>query len=267
MLLKKVIVCDDQDDVAHLLNMALGDAGYLCLRARDGGQAIFLAGVESPDLLILDVMMPRVDGITACRTLKADPLLSRIPILMLTALGDVDDKVKGLESGADDYLAKPFDLRELMARARALIRSSRRERDRSSVTHLPGPLTLEEAVESRLASKEPFALAHVELAGYDAYAEAHGFREAEALVAGVGRAMVGAARQAVVTHLGGDDFGLVVAGGKLGEVTRSIREAVADVAQAGGGTPLELVITSVESGAAADAEGLARALAAERRRS
>src|SRR5207245_6949226 len=121
--LNKIVVCDDEDALAHLVSMTLGDAGYLCLRARDGEQALFLASVEQPDLMILDVMMPKVDGLQACRKLKADPLLSRIPILMLTSLASIDDKVKGLESGADDYLAKPFDLRELHARVRALIRS------------------------------------------------------------------------------------------------------------------------------------------------
>ena len=266
MLLKKVIVCDDQDDVAHLINMAFGDAGYLCLRARDGGQAVALAATEAPDLLILDVMMPQVDGLTACRQLKADPLLSRIPILMLTALGDVDDKIKGLEAGADDYLSKPFDLRELMARARALIRGSRRERDRSAVTHLPGPAALEEAVEARLAAGEPFALAHAELAGYDAFAGVHGLREAESLVAAVGGAIARAAQSTVVTHLGGDDFALVVPAERLGEVTRAITAAVATAVAERGGPPVTLIVSAVASSVAGDVDGLARALATERLR-
>src|SRR4051812_36805084 len=100
--------------------MALGDAGYLCLRARDGEQALFLASVENPDLLVLDVMMPKLDGMEACRRLRADPQLGRTPILMLTSLASVSDRLRGLNSGADDYLPKPFDLRELVARVGAL---------------------------------------------------------------------------------------------------------------------------------------------------
>ncbi|MSP62241.1 MAG: response regulator [Myxococcales bacterium] len=265
-LLNKIVVCDDQDDIAHLVNMALGDAGYLCLRARDGEQALFLASIEAPDLLILDVMMPRVDGITACKKLKADPVLSRIPILMLTALADVDDKVKGLEAGADDYLAKPFDLRELLARVRALIRSSRRERDRSSVTNLPGPAAFEEAVDARIASGTPFALVIAELAGYDDFVLANGFLQGEALLGGVGRALASAARGMVLTHLGGDDFGLVAPTDALEEVSLAMKEAAADVVPAYGGPPVKLVITAVESTAAPTADGMARAIAAQRRR-
>jgi DNA-binding response OmpR family regulator len=121
-LLNKVIVCDDEDAIAHLVAMALGDAGYLCLRARDGEQAVFLAAHEQPDLLVLDVMMPKLDGIEVCRRLRDDPALASIPILMLTSLAGTDDKVRGLEAGADDYLAKPFQMEELIARLNAVIR-------------------------------------------------------------------------------------------------------------------------------------------------
>src|SRR5688572_27854758 len=118
MLLKKIVVAEDDDSIAHLIAAALGDAGFLCLRARDGEEALTLTRREAPDLLILDLMMPRLDGIEVTRRLKADVLASRIPILMLTAMGGVDDRVKGLDAGADDYLGKPFDLRELAARVR-----------------------------------------------------------------------------------------------------------------------------------------------------
>src|SRR5204863_5133894 len=105
--LKKVVVGEDEDAIAHLIEATLGDAGYLCLRGRDGEAALELVRNEAPDLLILDVLMPKMDGLDTVRRLKADPVLSKVPVLMLTSLSDVDDKVRGLNAGADDYLGKP----------------------------------------------------------------------------------------------------------------------------------------------------------------
>src|SRR5574338_26266 len=138
MLLKKIVIAEDDDAIAHMVNMALGDAGFLCLRARDGDEALKLVKAHDPDLLVLDVMMPRVDGLEVARRLKADVMWSRIPILMLTALAGVDNEVQGIEAGADAYMSKPFDLREFGARCKALIRAARRERDRNPTTNLPG---------------------------------------------------------------------------------------------------------------------------------
>lgn len=146
MLLKKLVIAEDDDAVAHLVAATLGDAGFLCLRARDGEEALNLTRTELPDLLVLDVMMPKMDGLQVCTRIKSDVVLSRIPILMLTSLAGVDDRVAGLEAGADDYLPKPFDLRELAARVKALIRQSRRERDRNPITNLPSSPAIEDQV-------------------------------------------------------------------------------------------------------------------------
>src|SRR5947207_4224908 len=116
MLLNKVVIAEDDDAIQHMLGAFLGDAGFLCLRAGNGRDALRLVRTQQPDLVILDVMMPEMDGLEAARRLKADPVCASIPILMLTALGGVEDQVKGLETGADDYLAKPFDMRVLVAR-------------------------------------------------------------------------------------------------------------------------------------------------------
>ena len=155
MLLKKIVIAEDDDAIAHMVNMALGDAGFLCLRARDGDEALKLVKAHDPDLLVLDVMMPRVDGLEVARRLKADVMWSRTPILMLTALAGVDNEVQGLEAGADAYMSKPFDLREFGARCKALIRAARRERDRNPTTNLPGSRAIDEEIEGALKSGKP----------------------------------------------------------------------------------------------------------------
>lgn len=216
MLLKKIVVADDDDAIAHLVSAALGDAGFLCLRARDGDEAIALVRREAPDLLILDVMMPRTDGLEVAKRLKSDVLASRIPILMLTSLDDVDDRVRGLEAGAEDYLAKPFDLRELTARVRALIRAARRERDRNPTTNLPGSSAVEDHVELLVKQKVDCSVLYLDVEHFDAYADAYGFRKADELVADLGGLILERTRahggsESFVCHVGGDDFVVVVA--------------------------------------------------------
>jgi len=214
MLLKKIVVAEDDDAIAHLVNMALGDAGFLCLRARDGAEAVSLVRVHAPDLLILDVMMPRLSGLEVARKIKSDVILSRTPILMLTALTSVENKVEGFEAGADDYLAKPFDIRELSARVHALIRASRRERDRNPTTNLPGSSALEDLVASLIKSGRDAAALHFDVAGFDAYADQVGFGRAEVMVAALGQALLECGQRRgseFVGHLGGVDFIAIIA--------------------------------------------------------
>jgi CheY-like chemotaxis protein len=213
MLLKKIVVAEDDDSIAHLITMALGDAGFLCLRARDGSEALNLVRVHAPDLLVLDVMMPRLDGREVAKRVKADVILSKTPILMLTAMATIEDKLAGFDAGADDYLAKPFDLREFSARVHALIRAARRERDRSPTTNLPGAGAIDDHLAALLKKGEPTAVLHFDLRGYDGWADRVGYAEAEKLVAALGRLVLGSARgheAEFVGHLGGVDF-IVVA--------------------------------------------------------
>jgi CheY-like chemotaxis protein len=211
MLLKKIVIAEDDDAIAHMVNMALGDAGFLCLRARDGEEALRLVKAHDPDLLVLDVMMPRVDGLEVARRLKSDVMWSRTPILMLTALAQVDDQVKGLEAGADAYMSKPFDLRELGARVKALIRAARRERDRSPTTNLPGSRAIDEEIEIVLKTGKSVACVHVDMLNFDSYADAIGIARSEDTVRSLSQWLLEAARGAsgggaFVGHIGGSDF-------------------------------------------------------------
>ncbi len=211
MLLKKIVIAEDDDAIAHMVNMALGDAGFLCLRARGGDEALNMVRMHTPDLLVLDVMMPGMDGLEVAKRLRDDVILSKTPILMLTALGSVDNKVEGLEAGADDYLVKPFDLRELSARVKALIRASRRERDRNPTTSLPGSGSIDDHIGGILAGDEVAGVIQFCVVGFDEYSDHVGFARAERLVADLGKMVLAEARaqtdeSAFVGHLGGVDF-------------------------------------------------------------
>ncbi len=211
MLLKKIVVAEDDDAIAHMVNMALGDAGFLCLRARDGEEALRLVKHHDPDLLVLDIMMPRVDGLEVARRLKGDVMWSRTPILMLTALAGVENQVHGIDAGADSYMSKPFDLRELGARVKALVRASRRERDRNPTTNLPGSRAIDEEIESALRLGKKTAVLHIDILQFDSYADGVGVQRSEETVRALGQLLLDAARLAsgggaFVGHIGGSDF-------------------------------------------------------------
>ncbi|HEY3352355.1 MAG TPA: response regulator [Polyangia bacterium] len=214
MLLKKIVIAEDDDNIAHLLGATLGDAGFLCLRARDGEEALALCRRDLPDLLVLDVMLPKLDGIEVTRRLKADVLVSRIPILMTTSLAAVEDRIVGLDAGADDYLPKPFDLREVLARVRALIRHSRRERERNPVTNLPGSTALTDHVDARLRRADDFALLWIAVDGLHAYLEAVGFTRADEVLGRIGVLVQDHCQdrpgELFVSHVGGEDFAVAL---------------------------------------------------------
>jgi two-component system alkaline phosphatase synthesis response regulator PhoP len=119
---RKILVVDDEAVLADTIAYNLGQAGYQVITVADGASALEAARRETPDLIILDIMLPEMDGLEVCRQLRREKNTEITPILMLTAKGDEIDKVVGLEVGADDYVTKPFGRRELLARVRALLR-------------------------------------------------------------------------------------------------------------------------------------------------
>ena len=118
----KILIIDDEKDLIDLLSYTLGKEGYSILVALNGSQGKELATSSNPDLIILDLMLPGIDGLELCRMLRKEQKTASIPIIMLTAKGEEIDKVLGLEMGADDYVTKPFSVREIVARVKARLR-------------------------------------------------------------------------------------------------------------------------------------------------
>ena len=121
---KLIHIVEDEADILELLQLQLAGAGYHTRGFADAPALLDYLLSEQPDLILLDLMLPGMDGFEACRRLRSDPALRRIPIVMLTARADIEDKVKGLEFGADDYVTKPFEASELLARIKAVLRRS-----------------------------------------------------------------------------------------------------------------------------------------------
>jgi two-component system response regulator MprA len=182
----KVLVVEDDPDVRAALARALSFEGYDVAIAEDGGRALDAVVHDPPNVIVLDVMMPFVDGLETCRRLRARG--DETPILMLTALGDVSDRVDGLDAGADDYLAKPFALEELLARIRALLR-----RSSGDVSELLTFLDLEMNLATRTVARsgEPVSLTKTE------------FDLLEVLMRGAGRVVT---RDQIYREVWGFDF-------------------------------------------------------------
>lgn len=123
----KILVIEDEEHIVELLKFNLENNGYDVVSARDGLEGLDMIRAEKPDLVLLDLMLPKVDGIEVCKVVKLDKEISEIPIIMLTAKGGETDKVLGLEIGADDYITKPFSIRELLARIKVVLRRTMKD--------------------------------------------------------------------------------------------------------------------------------------------
>jgi two-component system phosphate regulon response regulator PhoB len=161
--MKKILIVDDEADILELLDYNLSRHGYAVIRASDGDEALEAVQRERPDLIVLDLMLPGIDGLEVCRTLKTEAATRATPVIMLTARGEEADVVTGLELGADDYVTKPFSPRVLLARIRAVLRrpTAAAAGDDSAILKIGG-LTINPGRHEVLVEGEPVELTHTE---------------------------------------------------------------------------------------------------------
>lgn len=151
-----ILVVDDDDAIRGLIKAVLEDSGFTVIEARDGEDAVTVTRNQSPHLILLDVMIPRIDGYTICRELKSSSLTRHIPIIFVTVKDQAQDRIEGFKIGADDYITKPFSPLELVARVEAVLNRAFHLLD--SLTGLPGKGVLEEEILKGLAGKRPFSI-------------------------------------------------------------------------------------------------------------
>lgn len=210
-----LLLADDNEDMRLMLRELFRASGHEVSMAADGVDALTAISEREPDLVILDHSMPRMSGLEVCRRLKQNPFTARIPVMMLTAQSAVESKVEGFNAGADDYLAKPFDPRELRARVQALLRLVRREGDRNPTSGLPGGQAIEREILTRVERGERFAICYLDLDNFKPFADTFGFAIADEVIRGLGSAIrecssevdvAGGSERDFVGHIGGDDF-------------------------------------------------------------
>ncbi|RYG66520.1 response regulator, partial [bacterium] len=185
-----ILCVDDEDTISSLVKQVLKMAGHEVAIARNGFEALDSVAKREPDLVVLDRSMPVMDGLEVCRAIKSNPFLSRVPVLMLTALAAIDFKAEGFEAGADDYLSKPFEPRELSLRVSALLRLVAREGDRNPSSGLPGGRAIAHEIEGRVTRGEHFSVVYYDLDYFKPFADTFGFSVADVVITQTG-AMLG----------------------------------------------------------------------------
>ncbi|HEX6401275.1 MAG TPA: response regulator [Actinomycetota bacterium] len=223
---ESILVVDDDPDIARFVEVNLRSAGYDVSVAGDGQEALDRAADLRPDLVLLDVMMPRLDGFEVAQRLRKNPQTANTSIIMLTAKALSSDKVTGLQSGADDYIIKPFDPIELLARVKGTLRRAKEMRNLSPLTGLPGNIRIQEEIERQVREHRPFAVLYLDLDNFKTYNDKYGFVRGDRLIQGTARMLQDAVMahdvDGFVGHVGGDDFVAVVTPDTAEEVAKAV---------------------------------------------
>jgi len=210
MLKHKILTVDDDPDILDVLSLTLSEL-YEVIQAENGQAGLQMAQTSSPSLIITDYAMPIMDGRQFCQALKKDILLRHIPVIMLTGKGEVQDKVGGIDAGADDYIVKPFEPNELLARIKMILRRTERSLDANPLTYLPGNVSIMDELQIRVSSKKPFAVGYVDLDKFKAYNDKYGFERGDEVIRETAKSIIKAVnamgdKNTFIGHIGGDDF-------------------------------------------------------------
>jgi CheY-like chemotaxis protein len=224
-----VLIADDDRDIVRFVEVNLRLEGFEVITAHDGQDALTKALDQQPNLVLLDVMMPRMDGYEVCTKLRADGRSAHIPVIMLTAKSLSADKVLGLTAGADDYIIKPFDPMELVARVKTTLRRASEMRSLSPLTGLPGNNRIEQEIAHRMERGTAVAVAYADLDNFKSYNDRYGFLRGDEVISLFAQVLRRAAQDAAgadgfVGHIGGDDFVVITGTAQAEAIGRGVIE-------------------------------------------
>jgi len=207
----KILIVDDDPDIRDVLKITLTEEDYDTIEAKNGEEALGIIRSKPLDLVLLDYKMPKMDGLQLCDLIKRDLLLAHLPVIMVTGKGEISDKIDGIDSGADDYIVKPFEPKELLARIRMVLRRTKRDLEANPLTRLPGNIAILNELSKCIENKKPYAVCYVDLDKFKAYNDKYGFEHGDDVIRETARILLGAAKeygnpQDFVGHIGGDDF-------------------------------------------------------------
>lgn len=231
----KILLADDSATLRFLVSEVLTEAGFTVVQAEDGQDAVEKTYKENPDLLILDYDMPRKTGFEVVREIRSRTGYLHTPIIIFTADTHKSTKMEGLGLDIDDYLNKPADGDEIVARVKLLLKRNKQKMDSNPLTRLPGNPSIQARVESEIASKRPFAVLYCDLNNFKAYNDKYGFAAGDRILTAVANMIVKAAgldETSFVGHIGGDDFIVVCSFAKAQEIAQSIIQQLDEAAPA-----------------------------------
>lgn len=223
----KVLLADDQIELLFLIKESVENAGFIVVTAVDGNEAIEKTYQTNPDVLVLDYDMPQKNGLEVASILKNNPLYSNIPIIIVTAKVDKQTKIKGLLMGIDDYLTKPVDTDELIARLKMIIKRNKQVLDSNPLSKLPGNPSIQARIEKAIEKGEKFAVLYVDLNNFKAYNDVYGFEAGDNVIKTVANILVNTVMPTpnsndFIGHIGGDDFIVITSVDKAEDIAKKI---------------------------------------------
>lgn len=221
---KKILVIDDDEVARTLISEILRtEKRYKVILGENGDDGIRQAVRELPDLILLDIMMPKTDGYEVCKILRENIATRYIPIIILSAKGGIDNQVHGFKLGADDFVTKPFNHSELVARIEALIRRHELSLDANPLTRLPGNISIERELVKRLAEQGQFAVGYADIDNFKAFNDEYGFAMGDRVIFETGRIISHTITQTdFIGHIGGDDFVFITIPQKIDDICRTV---------------------------------------------
>lgn len=207
----RILVVEDEPFIRQILKVQLELAGYTVATAENGVQALQEIKNGRPDLVLLDLMMPDMDGHEVCKRLKCCHETSNIPVIILTAKSDLGEKVRTLEHGANDYLTKPYEQDELLARVRNLLKWSQTQREANPLTGFPGNVSIEHEANRRIFRRDMFAFMYIDLDHFKPFNDHYGYKRGDDVIRTLANVIADAVRglgnpNDFIGHIGGDDF-------------------------------------------------------------
>lgn len=221
----KILLADDSHAIRFLVSEILTNAGFTVIEAEDGQEAIDKTYKENPDLLILDYEMPHKTGFDVVREVRSRTGYLHTPIIIFTAVSDKSTKLEGLGLDIDDYLTKPADEDEIVARVKLLLKRNKQKMDCNPLTRLPGNPSIQARVEQEIASGRTFAVLYCDLNNFKSFNDKYGFEAGDRVLKTESQIIVSAAMQdpaSFVGHIGGDDFIVVCSFDKADAIAREI---------------------------------------------
>ncbi|MCM2267194.1 MAG: response regulator [Elusimicrobiales bacterium] len=233
--LPRVLMADDQTELLMLMKEMVQDAGFEVFTASDGAEALKAVFETNPDIIVLDYNMPRKNGLEVAQDLKNNPLFAHIPIMIVTAFGEKSAKLKGLSMGIDDYLIKPVDADELIARIRMILKRNRQVLDTNPLSKLPGNPSIQARVERELQRGSVFAVLYLDLNNFKAYNDTYGFEAGDRVLKATANLLVKLTiqnenSQDFIGHIGGDDFIVVTDYERAEDLAHRIATAFDEIA-------------------------------------
>lgn len=217
---ERILVVDDDEQVASYVKLSFSLNGYQVEWISDGRQAVKKIQENIPDAVILDLKLPGTNGFRICEELRSDPQTRAIPIIVVSgSWKNAEDRIRSIEVGADDFLTKPFDANELMARIKRILQRKKVDMGHNPLTGLPGNIAIEEETRKRLARKNNYAYAYIDLDNFKAYNDVYGIKQGDKVI----RLFADILTQAIkrwgnthdfIGHVGGDDFIVITTGDK-----------------------------------------------------